>query len=331
MLPSLCKHCAKQHLNKNQQTEGQEPERNVVSMNIQKQNWPLFTSARKKLNKSRDNENDRSRNPDSNKFAMHLLNNMAYDSNSSSSSSNDNDQPLQCNKMTKTQSSHIFESSTRNGASMLIAECSQMNGINNDDVNTSHTNGALDVHRHGRSVEMQSMSLLDDTTMKPSSVCMPLSTLRCSQCYCNDDITTKPSIPLDQPNSFSLNVHDAKNPTSFSENVYRSATNYSNLNGHINSCASDSSFSIRKPSGNYFNNQRRKNHVNHQWPFAISSTMNISHVLLICITFMAFGARNAFVLAENTAITTNITNQMETTESGSKYHIYTISFSYFRF
>ncbi|XP_031636037.1 insulin-like receptor isoform X2 [Contarinia nasturtii] len=315
MLPNLCTHCAKHHLNR--QEKRQEPEgngKNIDTINIQKSNWPLFTSARKKLNKIRDllqNEYEHCGEND----AMHLINRMAYDSNN-----HNNDQLLQrnTNAMTKTQSSHIAELSIRNGASMLIAESSKMNGINND-VNRSLSNGAFDVHRHGLSEEMQPNSWLDDPTTKPSA-CMPLSTLRCSQCGCciddsdSTESSTQPSKPLGRPNSFSLNVHNEKNPSSFSENVYRSATNCSNLRGCVNANeidSSDSSCSIRKPSGNYLNNHRRRQHVSHQWPFAISSTMNFSHVLLICITFMVFSVRNALVLAE-----TNNTIQTETSETG---------------
>lgn len=360
MLPNLCKHCAKHHLNIQQQQQQHQHQQQleksrecINSANFPKSIWLLLTIARKKLDKIRDlsdNENKQNANPNNtNENTMNSWNVMAYHS---------NDKYLKCNNtnvVAKTQSIHNGELA-RNGASVLVAESSKMNIINNDDVDTSCSNGALDVGAQSmrnndmRLQQQVTLSALDETVTKRSHCMSSLSTLRCNQCQCENscssDINDQQALvpnSLDQQNrSFSLNVHETtKNPNSFSEQKTqfneRLATNCSDLN-RCNKVkngidTNGSSRSVRTVSANYSNNHLRKNaYFNHRWPYAISSTMNFSHVLLICIAFMVFGIRNAMVMADDTPANAS---QLNLTENGSKYtniqiykpHILNISLS----
>lgn len=148
---------------------------------------------------------------------------------------------------------------------------------------------------------------------------------------------------------------DNKNPTSFSvndrlasENANDDRDEASDLNQCINkngivpngsssrSVRTDSANNIannnssaneRKQNNNHHHHhndhnnprQRRKHaSANQRWPYAISSTMNIySHVLLICVAFVAFGVRNALVLADNSPATTKELGLVD--NMGSKY------------
>lgn len=328
MLPNVCRHCAKHHLNKHQnqqeqqrlQHQHQRIERNGQCHDITnfQSMWLLLTTARKKFTKIRDpshnNEHEHNENRTSNENAMSLMNVLAY---------HNNDQFLQCNNntMIKSQPMHSIESA-RNDGSVLATKSSKMNDSSINDENTSLSNGALDGHPQSiRRFKTQVTPASSDETKRPN--CVLSSTLRCKQCHYDkndmDEMQTQAANPLVQARRFSLNVHDEKNPTSFSEKIDRLATNCSDLNRCIDKNGIDpngSSRSVKTVSANYSNNHRRKHaYVNHRWPYAISSTMNFSHVLLLCIAFMAFSIRSAVVLADETPANSN---QLNLTENGSK-------------
>lgn len=361
MLPTLCRHCAKHHLNKQQQ-QSQQLDRNrehFDTTHFHKSIWLLLMIARKKLNQIRNqyhNEDEQNENHNAtNENSMSLLNVMAYHNKNNNNQSNS-----QCNNQSlviKAQSIHGIES-IRSDA--LPVDKMSILTKDDDDVNTSFSSGALidvhasqtvrniDIEQQKRQRESQVTPSLDETTTMLRSRCM-LSSSRQRRCivgrFANtnrDTNSQQTQMPVpkhsDQMNTnLKLNVHEKeaedntnKNPSSFSDqksHTDRSATN----NNKNKNKSSDSdryiakndidpyglSRSVRTFSANYSNNHPRKNaYVNHRWPYAISSTVNLSHVLLICIAFVVFGVRNAVVMADDTPANAS---QLNLTENGSKY------------
>lgn len=349
MVSSLCGHCANYHLNKQRQPESKQ-ECYDLALNIQRSMWLTITTARRKLSKIREQINNETRRNDiqsSNENTM-MLQHTAYKNHKII------DQSQQCfnNSLGKSEPEHSCCVPIRIGASVVLMESSKMNGLVNNDVSTSYSNGALDGHTQCmRSLEMQVTSPIEATakttmtTVTPAAtatveattmttattkrlqpISISPSTLRCAQCHCTNfthQMLASAPESSGQSNSFSKNVHENENPRNFSEKNERLTTNCSDSK---KSCAekngNDSnglSRSVRTFSVNYKNNHPRKHaYVNHRWPYAISSTMNYSHVLLICIAFIVFGLRSALVLADNTPA--NATQQ-NTTENGSKYYL----------
>lgn len=292
MLPNLCRHCAKHHLNKQQKSQPhQETKINKECHDLTKVQsmWLLLTTTRKKLTKFRDLISNETEHNEIN------LNDLTDEN---------NNQTLESNKnlMTKLQSSHSVELN-RNGAS--VADFSKMNGLNNNDVvdvNTTSSNGALD----DRALAIQSIEM---------PMMMPSSLRCCSVCSDNMEQIT----PAPQPsNSFNLNVHDKTNPI-FSLSDETNDLCHKNDGLNTNETKRNS---VRTVSANYssiMKNRRKNAYVNQRWPYAISSTMNFSHVLLICIAFMVFSIRSALVLADETPANASQVNLNLTETNGSKY------------
>lgn len=318
MLPSLCRHCAKCHSNEQQsqhlQHHSDKSTECLDSIHSERSMWLLLaTTTRKKSNKYREllnKESGRSQSNAPNEIAMSPQNDLAYQIND------------QCLLQTKNISivnpqSMLSDERIRNGVSneLQLADTRRMNGLSKIDVSTSSSNGALD--GHPQSFNMQPMPSIKTNILRSSS---SLSTTesRCSQCHCSSGQihqTLTSTSPSHQPAgqqccNFNVNVHIEQNPTSFSvrnDCVANADSDFKRcINKKIGIDSNGSSRSVRTVSANYSNNHPRKRaYVNHRWPYAISSTMNYSHVLLICIAFLVFSIRNTLVMADDTPSTSN--------------------------
>lgn len=331
MVSSLCGHCAKSHFHTLGQSENSR-ECHDLAQNFQRSMWLSLTSARRKLIKIREQstsneEIGRNENHEpTNETKMNSQHPLANEYHKKS------DQSLQCFKTSSGKSEPercCCCLSIRNGASVSLEKSRKMNGLLNNDVNTSYSNGALDGRLQCmRSLEMQvtpstattthtnANTTMTTETLQPISISS--STLRCAQCH---HMHTSAPDSSGQPHNLNKNVHDYGNPSNLSEKNERLTTDCSDLNDPSveknGIYPNGMSRGVRTFSVNYTKNQPRKHaYVNHRWPYAISSTMNYSHVLLICIAFIAFGLRSALVLAADD--TPANATQLNTTESGSK-------------
>lgn len=85
-----------------------------------------------------------------------------------------------------------------------------------------------------------------------------------------------------------------------------------------NSCICCDEFVIsgnsKQTTPNGFIDKQRAATAANRWPYAITSTIKYSNVLLICIAFIVFGVRSALVLADDSPAN----SQLNVTENGSK-------------
>lgn len=250
MLPSLCRHCAKYHLNRQQQQQqlqlqqqqSENPKECLDSIHSERFPWLPLATARKKLGKFRESGRNQVKCDEPTiEQSMNLQNDL------------DTDLHLQHNNNISIMNSQstLCSESNRNGISnaLQLAESSKMNGLENvnDKTLTSSLNGALDGHlpsmrnvnipmmpsltmdtlqRSSLSLSSPSSSLSSSTSSSSSrsstlsSFAMPPTELQSNHCHClcgkqHSTLTSTPHQASGQLCS-KFSAHTEKHPTSFS-------------------------------------------------------------------------------------------------------------------
>lgn len=329
MLPS-CRHCAKRHLNKQQQQQSHDvkqlqPDKSpecVVPIHSETSRWPPLLSLLRKRPTKCDKllNNESGRNQSNAKHTMSTNNSMA----SQSDNHNTNDQYMQCstNHMAIVESSSQSTHSSQTMwsiASLVLAESSKMDDglIAMDEVNALPSPPPPPPPLPSPLSSSSSASSPSTTILSTSNG----GALHCVQKFSSQ--TCNKFMDSENLSSFSVNDRLASENANDDDNDNDDRDNTSDVNQCINKhgiVSKGSSRSLRTVSANHTSSNNNTNHNNYntsnnnqrhpkkphayvkqRWPYAISSAMNIySHVLLICVAIIVFGIRNALVLADDT-------------------------------
>lgn len=348
MQPSLCRHCAKYHTNRQQQEQEQQHQQQTQqskyqesdknrecldSLHSERFQWLTLAMARKKSSKFRESGRIQIKcNESTIKNTMKPPNDLVFHTTDQHLQHSNN---ISIMNLQSTQNSESIRNDISNA--LQLVNTNQINGLNSvddykDEISTDSVNDAFDDHKPLRqSINMTSIHTDTQRSSSSMSTTQQQHQPQSNQCDCSngDQHSTLTSTSHHASgqlySKFSVNMHMETHPTGF--NVKRNGANDDseskrriNIKNGIDSDDS-SRRSVRTVSANYMKNNQAKKyaHVNHRWPYAISSTLNYSHVLLICIAFMFCGIRSTFVLADDTPA--NQKGLALAERNGSKYKL----------